>query len=67
MLITLLTSGSRGDVQPYIALGLALKRAGADVRLATHENYASFVQAHGLDFFPIHGDISSILASADVD
>jgi sterol 3beta-glucosyltransferase len=67
MLITLLTSGSRGDVQPYIALGLALKRAGANVCLATHENYVSFVQAHGLDFFPIHGDISSILAGADVD
>ncbi|MEW6285803.1 MAG: glycosyltransferase [Chloroflexota bacterium] len=67
MHITLLTSGSRGDVQPYIALGLALKRAGAGVRLATFENYASFVQAHGLEFFPIPGDISSILASADVD
>ena len=67
MLITLLTSGSRGDVQPYIALGLALKRAGANVRLATFENYSPFVQAHGLEFFPIPGDISSILASADID
>lgn len=67
MLITLLTSGSRGDVQPYIALGLALKRAGADVRLATFENYGPLVQAHGLDFFPIPGDISRILASADID
>ena len=67
MLITLLTSGSRGDVQPYIALGLALKRAGAEVRLATFENYSPFVQAHGLEFSPIPGDISSILASADID
>ena len=65
MLITLLTSGSRGDVQPYIALGIALKKGGWSVRLATFENYASFVQDHGLDFYPIPGDISKIAASDD--
>src|SRR5512138_2205074 len=63
MLITILTSGSRGDVQPYIALGQALKRSGYSVRLATFENYGSFVSGHGLEFFPIHGDISAIAAS----
>ena len=65
MLITILTSGTRGDVQPYIALGLAVKKAGCFVRLATFENYELFVTGFGLDFYPIHGDISLIAASED--
>ena len=60
MLITILAGGSRGDTQPYIALGLALKNAGCSVRLATHENYESFIKGHGLDFFPIRGDVSRL-------
>jgi len=60
MLITILAGGSRGDTQPYIALGLALKNAGCMVRLATHENYESFVKGHGLDFFPIRGDVTTV-------
>ncbi len=60
MLITVLTAGSRGDTQPYIALGLALKKAGHSVRIATFENYADFVMAHGLEFYPIRGDVSLV-------
>jgi sterol 3beta-glucosyltransferase len=33
---TLLTIGSRGDVQPYIALGLRLKKDGHKVVIVTH-------------------------------
>ena len=64
MLITLLAAGSRGDTQPYIALGVALKHAGHAVRLATFQNYRSFVLQHGLDFYPIRGDISAAALSA---
>ena len=35
MNITLLTIGSRGDVQPFVALGVGLKEAGHEVTLAT--------------------------------
>jgi UDP:flavonoid glycosyltransferase YjiC (YdhE family) len=31
MRITVLTLGTRGDVQPYVALGLGLQRAGHQV------------------------------------
>jgi sterol 3beta-glucosyltransferase len=58
MLITILTTGTRGDVQPYIALGLELKKAGQSVRIATFENYENFVTSHGLEFYPIKGDVS---------
>ncbi len=60
MLITILAGGSRGDTQPYIALGLALKQRGCDVRLATHENFESFVRGYGLDFHPIRGDVTTV-------
>jgi sterol 3beta-glucosyltransferase len=60
MLITMLTAGTRGDTQPYIALGLALKKAGHRVRIATFENYADFVMTHGLEFYPIRGDVSLV-------
>lgn len=67
MFITILTMGTRGDVQPYIALGLALKKAGARVRVATLETYAEFVTGHGLEFYPIQGDISSMMTSSVAD
>jgi UDP:flavonoid glycosyltransferase YjiC (YdhE family) len=47
------TTGSRGDVQPYVALGKGLREAGHEVRVATHADFASLVLDHGLDFFPV--------------
>lgn len=67
MKITILTTGTRGDTQPYIALGMELIKAGHSVRLAAFENYASFVTSHGLDFFPIHGDVTRVAASLSSD
>ncbi len=66
MLITLLTTGSRGDTQPYVALGQALQKAapGVRVRVAAFETYADFVRAAGLEFYPIRGDVAQVAASA---
>jgi sterol 3beta-glucosyltransferase len=64
MNITILTTGSRGDTQPYIALGMELKQAGHAVRLAAFQNYETFVTDHGLDFFPIRGDVSLVAKGA---
>jgi sterol 3beta-glucosyltransferase len=65
MLITILTAGSRGDTQPYIALGVALKKAGHTARIATFENYGTFVKSYGLEFYPIKGDVTQVI-SGDV-
>jgi UDP:flavonoid glycosyltransferase YjiC (YdhE family) len=56
MRLTILALGSQGDVQPYIALGAALKDAGYDVRLATHINFEGLVRSHGLEFFLLEGN-----------
>ncbi|KAL2429980.1 Sterol 3-beta-glucosyltransferase UGT80B1 [Exophiala dermatitidis] len=55
--------GSRGDVQPFVALGKVLKGTyGHRVRLATHPNFKDFVQENGLEFFSISGDPSRLMA-----
>jgi sterol 3beta-glucosyltransferase len=56
MKITLLTYGTRGDVQPFVALGLGLQRAGHAARIAAPEVFEGFVTGHGLDFYPLPGD-----------
>ena len=61
MQITIVTAGSRGDVQPYVALGSGLAEAGHRVRVATHRPFAEFVQEHGLQFAPVEGDPQQIL------
>jgi UDP:flavonoid glycosyltransferase YjiC (YdhE family) len=61
--VTILTIGSRGDVQPYCALALGLKRAGYKVRIATNRNYETLVTSLGLDFAPIAGNYQELLNS----
>lgn len=55
--------GSRGDVQPFVALGKVLKEEyGHRIRLATHPTFRSFVEENGLEFFSIGGDPSELMA-----
>ncbi|CAG8384820.1 unnamed protein product [Penicillium salamii] len=48
--------GSRGDVQPFVALGAELRKHGHRVRLATHAIFEELVVGAGLEFFSIGGD-----------
>lgn len=55
--------GSRGDVQPFVALGKVLKDSyGHRIRLATHATFQKFVEENGLEFFCIGGDPSELMA-----
>ncbi|OTB01295.1 glycosyltransferase family 1 protein [Hypoxylon sp. CI-4A] len=55
--------GSRGDVQPFVALGLVLKKTyGHRVRIATHATFQKFVEENGLEFFNIGGDPAELMA-----
>jgi sterol 3beta-glucosyltransferase len=63
MHITIFAAGSRGDVQPCIVLGRELQRAGFNILLAAPENFAGFIQEHGLCFHPLRGDVQQIMAS----
>lgn len=61
--IAILASGSRGDVQPFVALGVGLSRAGYDVVIAAPHHFASFVGENQLSFFPLAADIQQMLES----
>ncbi|KAI0914163.1 putative sterol glucosyltransferase [Ustulina deusta] len=54
--------GSRGDVQPFVALGNELQKHGHRVRLATHNNFDAFVRSAGLEFYPVGGDPVELMA-----
>ncbi|KAJ0104171.1 hypothetical protein J7T55_000522 [Diaporthe amygdali] len=55
--------GSRGDVQPFVALGKVLKDTyGHRVRIATHATFQKFVEENGLEFFCIGGDPAELMA-----
>jgi sterol 3beta-glucosyltransferase len=53
MRITMLTGGTRGDVQPYVALGVGLQRAGHHVCVLAPELFRGLITESGLDFRPI--------------
>jgi sterol 3beta-glucosyltransferase len=54
--ITILTYGSRGDVEPFVALGVGLRSAGHTVRLAAPAPFAALAGSYELDFAPIQGN-----------
>ncbi|OAA59786.1 udp-glucose:sterol glycosyltransferase [Niveomyces insectorum RCEF 264] len=59
--ITCLTIGSRGDVQPYIALGKGLLAEGHHVRIATHPEFEGWIRGHGLDYGRVEGDPGELM------
>jgi sterol 3beta-glucosyltransferase len=58
--IVIPVTGSRGDVQPFVALGIGLQAGGHDVCIATHADFRNFVRARGLAFFPIEDSARSL-------
>jgi UDP:flavonoid glycosyltransferase YjiC (YdhE family) len=52
----MIASGSRGDLQAFVALGKGLAAAGHEVTVATHAPFESIVRDHGLAFHRLSGD-----------
>lgn len=57
MKIILPTIGTRGDVQPYIALALGLQKTGHTVTLASHPCMQGLVESYGVVFAPMGPNI----------
>jgi vancomycin aglycone glucosyltransferase len=49
----LTTVGSRGDVQPILALAVRLQELGQEVRVCAPPDFDELIQAHGIPFTPI--------------
>jgi len=58
--ITIIAPGSRGDVQPYVALGTGLKKAGHMVRVLTSQDFRELVTTHNLDFWDLGGTMQTV-------
>jgi UDP:flavonoid glycosyltransferase YjiC (YdhE family) len=58
--LTLIAIGSRGDVQPIVALGRGLLDAGYAVRIVTMASFEPMVRDQGLEFFPVEGDAQAL-------
>jgi sterol 3beta-glucosyltransferase len=50
MNILIIASGTRGDVQPVLAVAKGLQRAGHIVTMVAGSNFAAWVQSHGIGF-----------------
>ena len=59
--ITVYALGSQGDVRPYIALAIGLRRAGFRVRVATHEEFLPLIEGRGIEFAPVGGNPRDLL------
>ncbi|KAF2661730.1 glycosyltransferase family 1 protein [Lophiostoma macrostomum CBS 122681] len=59
--IVCLTIGSRGDVQPYIALCKEFLKEGHKPRIATHIEFEDWIRGHGIDFAPVHGNPAELM------
>ena len=59
MQILLSTIGSRGDVQPLVALGLQLKALGQDVHMCVPPDFRAWIEGFGMTVTPIGPELRS--------
>jgi vancomycin aglycone glucosyltransferase len=59
MRILLSTIGSRGDVQPLVALGLQLKTLGQDVHMCVPPDFREWIEGLGVTVTPIGPELRS--------
>lgn len=60
MKIMLSTFGTRGDVQPFVALGQGLQAAGHEAIVCTPVGFRSFVEEHGLTYAYVSNDFLAL-------
>jgi vancomycin aglycone glucosyltransferase len=67
MTILIVVGGTRGDVQPMLALALELRRRGHQVRFSAAPNFESWIRAHQLPFRAVGRDIQAFLAGTGLE
>jgi len=62
-MVTLLTYGTRGDVEPFVALASRLRSAGVSVSLAAPEAFRELIEESGAAFYGLPGDPRALAGS----
>ncbi|WP_217992519.1 glycosyltransferase [Longimonas halophila] len=65
MNVFIATIGTRGDVQPYVALGEALHQAGHAVTICTSTRYAALVAERGLQYGRLSDDLVALIETPE--
>jgi sterol 3beta-glucosyltransferase len=65
MKILIVTIGTRGDVQPYIALGRALMASGHEITIGTCAHFEPFVREYGLGYAYVNNDFIDFMHSPE--
>ena len=63
MKVLIVTLGSRGDVQPYVALGKGLKNAGHEVTVCTSTLFQSFITEQGIHYGHMNNQLMQLMDS----
>lgn len=63
MRVLLSTIGSRGDVQPLVAVALELKAHGQEVRLCVPPDFRQWIEGMGMPVIPIGPELRALTAS----
>jgi len=63
--IVLNTFGSFGDLHPYLALAIELKRRGHRPVVATSEVYRTKVEAEGIEFAAVRPDVGELMGQTE--
>ncbi len=65
MNVAILTLGTRGDVQPFVALGAGLQEAGHEVTLVTGKGFGAIVSGRGLRYVALDVDLLELAQSPE--
>jgi sterol 3beta-glucosyltransferase len=65
MRVAIHTLGTRGDVQPYLALAVGLKAAGHEVMIAAPSQFEAFVGARGVAFAHLPGEFLALMETPE--
>ncbi len=64
MRIAIVCNDTRGGIQPYVALGLGLRRAGHDVRAMAPADLATMFSDAGIAVAPLSGSIEEVVRAS---
>jgi sterol 3beta-glucosyltransferase len=63
MRIAIIALGTRGDVQPAVALGKGLRAAGHTARVIASQSFQDWIEREGLEFGCVRTDIQAMMSS----
>jgi UDP:flavonoid glycosyltransferase YjiC (YdhE family) len=67
MRVVIVAGGTRGDIQPMLALALELRRRGHDIVFGAPPNFEGWLTEHGLPFHTVGRDPQIFLAEHGLD